>query len=82
MFFENTNFFLTIEQIFKAKSLIEIALSEPTLNICSIVKKKLVLSKNISKTIDFYIPSIEKAKNELNLKVKRDLILFLKQNCN
>ena len=69
-------------QIFNVGSDKAISIKDLALNICSIVKKKLVLSKNISKTIDFYIPSIEKAKNELKLKVKRDLILFLKQNCN
>ena len=69
-------------QIFNVGSDKAISIKDLALNICSIVKKKLVLSKNISKTIDFYVPSIEKAKNELNLKVKRDLILFLEQNCN
>ena len=66
-------------QIFNVGSDKAISIKDLALNICSIVNKKLVFSKNITKTIDFYVPSIEKAKNELNLKIKRDLNLFLKQ---
>ena len=69
-------------QIFNVGSDKAISIKDLALNICSIVKKKLVFSKNISKTIDFYVPSIEKAKNKLNLKIKRDLNLFIKQACN
>jgi nucleoside-diphosphate-sugar epimerase len=69
-------------QIFNVGSDKAISIKDLALNICSIVNKKLVFSKNITKTIDFYVPSIEKAKNKLNLKIKRDLNLFLKQACN
>ena len=69
-------------QIFNVGSDKAISIKDLALNICSIVKKKLVFSKNISKIIYFYVSSIEKAKKELNLEIKRDLNLFLKQNCN
>lgn len=69
-------------QIFNVGSDKAISIKDLALNICSIINKKLEFSKNISKKIDFYVPSTVKAKKKLNLKIKRDLNLFLNQVCN
>lgn len=69
-------------KVFNVGSDKAITIKDLALKICKNTNKKLILSKNISKTINFYVPSIQKAKDELNLKIKKNLESFLKQVTN